>query len=394
MKIALIADVNPHNKKGVTNYVITKIAKLKELQGYEIEVDCFLIRQRYSWGFRKVTGTKDVYDWSSPNPNQFVADNIKFKVITIKTSAIGVILARYCHGVTMRSREMTSLAESFRDYDVILTHWLAAHYLGYAISKKYAIPHIPTWHGSDINVYAFERKSQTTSIQRILENAYANLFVSKALERRAYDLTKKCNTDYIYTGPDNRFSKFSPEKRLKMRQNEGVENNKVITFVGNLYPIKNVMVLPMIFKRVSETIPEAIFWIVGDGGLKNRLNSELFNTGVRYKMFGNIDHKQMPDIFNMIDILVLPSLNEGLPLVLLEAQACGAAAVGSNVGGISEAIGIENTFDLNDEFVTNISNRIIRIINDGCPAPSLADDFSWDAAISKELNYCKKAYKK
>ena len=111
-------------------------------------------------------------------------------------------------------------------------------------------------------------------------------------------------------------------------------------------------------------------------------------------MFGNIDHKQMPDIFNMIDILVLPSLNEGLPLVLLEAQACGAAAVGSNVGGISEAIGIENTFDLNDEFVTNISNRIIRIINDGCPAPSLADDFSWDAAISKELNYCKKAYKK
>lgn len=62
--------------------------------------------------------------------------------------------------------------------------------------------------------------------------------------------------------------------------------------------------------------------------------------------------------------------------------------MGSNVGGISEVIGRENTFDLDESFVPNISNRIIEFLN-GNITQVVSDDFSWDKTIAKELIICK-----
>jgi glycosyltransferase involved in cell wall biosynthesis len=64
-----------------------------------------------------------------------------------------------------------------------------------------------------------------------------------------------------------------------------------------------------------------------------------------------------------MDILVLPSKNEGLGSVLIEAMACGVPCVGSRVGGIPELLPKENCFYLNENFELLISNRICEIIS-------------------------------
>ena len=118
---------------------------------------------------------------------------------------------------------------------------------------------------------------------------------------------------------------------------------------------------------------------------------------------GNQPSPAMPDIMNCIDVLVLPSLNEGLPLVCAEALSCGAAVVGSDVGGIAEVIGSENVVPLvspydndvftgspsdrpyDDSFVSGMAEKVVAALMGQTPSQTLPDDISWARTAAQEL---------
>ena len=87
---------------------------------------------------------------------------------------------------------------------------------------------------------------------------------------------------------------------------------------------------------------------------------------------------------NCIDVLVLPSLNEGLPLVCAEALRCGANVVGSASGGIPEVIGQKNTFLLGDSFVEEISDRIVTMLSSKV-TQTIPEELDWSVTAAKEL---------
>jgi glycosyltransferase involved in cell wall biosynthesis len=277
-------------------------------------------------------------------------------------------------------------ARLFRGYDIISAHSIACGRLALAIHKLYKTPFYVTWHGSDIHTLPYTNKYNKIDTVNVLEKATGNFFVSKTLMKEANKLSKKAPKYVLYNGVGSQFYRYTDERRAQLREEFKVHNQKVVAFIGNLFPIKNVLLLPNIFKKVSEIYKgEVVFWIVGDGKLRAPLASLLQENNVKCVLWGNQPVDRMPDFMNAIDVLVLPSKNEGLPLVTVEALACGANVVGSNVGGIAEVIDNDNVFELDAEFETNISNRIVEMLRTPIQQ-SLSSVFNWDATASLENN--------
>ena len=88
-------------------------------------------------------------------------------------------------------------------------------------------------------------------------------------------------------------------------------------------------------------------------------------------------------MLNCVDLLVLPSSLEGLPLVVIEALSCGARVVATNVIGTAEAVGRENAIDLGDNFVERFTDRAVELLQ-GHIKQELPAEVSWTATAAKE----------
>jgi len=112
----------------------------------------------------------------------------------------------------------------------------------------------------------------------------------------------------------------------------------VIGTVGWLLPIKGPMHLLRAMSFVWQSHPETGLVYVGKGDLEKELREEAFRMGVseRVSFLGWRD--DVAEIMQLLDVFVLPSLNEGMGRVLVEAMAAGKPIVASNVGGIPDLI--------------------------------------------------------
>ena len=99
----------------------------------------------------------------------------------------------------------------------------------------------------------------------------------------------------------------------------------------------------------------------------------------------------MPDFMNAADVFILPSINEGLPLSVVEALACGCNVVGSMVGGIPEVIGDNNCVDLKDpHFARSFAQKVLSYLQAPDPiVQPLASDFDWKRTALRELEFMK-----
>jgi glycosyltransferase involved in cell wall biosynthesis len=78
------------------------------------------------------------------------------------------------------------------------------------------------------------------------------------------------------------------------------------------------------------------FLIVGDGTMKSEIQSCCFDFPNRLFFTGHLN--DVSPLYELADLLVLPSLSEGLPMVVIEAFAHGLPVLANNVGGVSEIV--------------------------------------------------------
>ena len=379
--------------KGVMNYVHEKALKLSD-PNLDVVCDVYIIQSEYSRLLSFVVGGFQI------------SSLFKKKVSRGRvTEKGGVVYHNLWHTYSIWDNLVTTklfkrpqgrlfsekCARILKNYDVIATHDISCHYIALLTKRKYGTPYVATWHGSDINLAPQRGKEYINLVKATTINAAYNLYVSKALLSEANKICAQGNKEIIYTGPSSIFEKYSDTERERLRKSFMVSDKKVIAFIGNLFPIKNVLVLPDVFKVVSDHFhQQTVFWIIGDGKLETLLNQMLIKSKVNYQMWGRRNPEEMPMFMNMIDVLVLPSLNEGLPLVTLEALKCGAHVVGSDVGGISESIGKENVITIDADFVQNIANRIIELLSESSDV-LYPEVFSWKNAVKKEVQLLKSA---
>jgi glycosyltransferase involved in cell wall biosynthesis len=116
------------------------------------------------------------------------------------------------------------------------------------------------------------------------------------------------------------------------------DGDKLVAYVGRVAYHKGAGFLVEAAEIVAAGMPEARFVVVGDGPMVDelRLRTAAGPLAGRFIVTGRRDGAV--DVIAASDLLILPSLSEGLPLTLLEAAMTGTAMVASDIGGISEVV--------------------------------------------------------
>jgi glycosyltransferase involved in cell wall biosynthesis len=106
--------------------------------------------------------------------------------------------------------------------------------------------------------------------------------------------------------------------------------------VGRLVPAKGHAVLLSAFAAVSGELPEAQLFIAGDGPLRPALEDQASRLGLVGRVFFLGARNDVAEFLSGLDLFVFPSINEGLPLAVLEALAAGLPIVATRAGGVPE----------------------------------------------------------
>ena len=143
------------------------------------------------------------------------------------------------------------------------------------------------------------------------------------------------------------------------------QNSNVIGVVGRLVPIKGHKYLVSAAKNIIKEARNTVFVFVGDGHLKSALEEQAEAIGVRKNIIFTGWKRNAQEILCVFDVFVLPSLNEGMGRVLIEAMALGKPIVASHVGGIINLVkNGENGILVPPRDSTALGNAIIKIIKD------------------------------
>ena len=115
-------------------------------------------------------------------------------------------------------------------------------------------------------------------------------------------------------------------------------NNLVVGIVARLDEVKDHPMLLRAFRIVAEKLPQASLLIIGDGPRRPQLEQLAgeFGLGEKVRFLGA--RFDVPDLLSCIDVMVLSSRMEGLPLSILEAMAALKPVVATDVGGVSAVV--------------------------------------------------------
>ena len=245
--------------------------------------------------------------------------------------------------------------------NIMHTHGYRSDIIGLVAAKITKIPIVSTIHGWTAIDFKLKFYEQCDRIALRFFDCLIPVsdHIKKSLIESGVDSRK---TIRLHNAVDVEFKDFKPERTssLNIRKRNG---EFLIGTIGRLSPEKNI---PNFLKAASLLIKKydnIKFLIVGDGFERSKLEDLALNLGLRDNIqFTGFVH-QMDRIYNLLDLLVISSSTEGIPLVMLEAMKYSIPVVSTKVGGIPEVI--ENGIDgilVDSQNSTHLHNAIEDLI--------------------------------
>ena len=198
-------------------------------------------------------------------------------------------------------------------------------------------------------------------IRAIWGNASAVVACSDGLRELARETDTDAKMDVIPDGLD--LGRFEAVQR-----DASPEKVRVLT-IGRLIPRKGfhflIRALPQIIENAAHNFE---IEIVGDGPYQEELLRLSEDLGVlsHIRFAGSVPYSELPQKYQDADVFILPSLAEGMPLVVLEAMGTGLPIVASRVQGIDELV-VEDVngalFNAGD--VDGLAHALVKLINAG-----------------------------
>lgn len=229
-------------------------------------------------------------------------------------------------------------------YHLVHTHTSKAGFLGRIaawLCRVPAVVHSP--HGTVLDGYFSPIMTQFYALLERLMAPISHRIV--CLTSREIDqyinahIGKRSQYTFIYNGITIQNFAHSSSQRERLRHVLNISSSAVVCItVGRLVPVKGQSDLLTAFKLAYEKYPDLYLLMVGDGELKSELENQAQHLGISKQVLFLGWRTDIPDLLAASDIFVLPSLNEGLGLVLIEAMACQLPVVATNVGGVPEVV--------------------------------------------------------
>jgi glycosyltransferase involved in cell wall biosynthesis len=207
------------------------------------------------------------------------------------------------------------------------------------VGRLTSTPVLMKVHGTDVNDY-LDVPSKRWQIMSAVRHSRAVMCASAALSDRLVKAgAQRQRVHAIYNGVDS--SRFFPARNLQVRATLGIPSDaQMLLFIGNLKPAKGCVDLLDAFIATAGSQPELHLVVIGDGAARVTMTQRAAQAGLaaRLHLVGKVEHELLPDWFAATDLFCLPSHNEGVPNVVLEAMACGVPVLATRVGGIPEVV--------------------------------------------------------
>jgi N-acetyl-alpha-D-glucosaminyl L-malate synthase BshA len=239
------------------------------------------------------------------------------------------------------------LALSSKLVDMVKLHKIELLHVHYAIPHAYAgymakkmleqenifIPMVTTLHGTDITLvgsHPFYKPAVTFSINK----SDVVTSVSQSLKEdtlRLFDIEKEIYVVPNFIDIESHKNTFTDCQRDLMAN----KNERIITHVSNLRPVKRITDVIEIFDRIQKELPAKLL-MVGDGPEKEGAEALCRAKGIDDKVLFVGNSNEIDKILCFSDLFLLPSEKESFGLAALEAMACSVPVISSNTGGLPE----------------------------------------------------------
>jgi len=161
-----------------------------------------------------------------------------------------------------------------------------------------------------------------------------------------------------------RFEKLVETKNMK-NQLGFEEKIRIIGTIGSLVIEKGHIYLLEAARQILDGVKDLKFLIIGDGPLRKQLEEKSERLGIKKDVIFMGQRKDIPELLMAMDIFVLPSIKEGLPVVLLEAMAAKRPVIATRVGAIPKVIENKDIGILVEpKDIKGLRDAIINLIND------------------------------
>ena len=388
MKILVITNLFPYPGNETRGNFITN--RLKALKKFNVDFNVFgTISQDslFAKVFRKITGSArqekygDYYEIDGIRYNYLSFDRRLYDIFSEYVLKKDYTLE---YAKELANKKYKSFVQE--KYDLIHAQGMfdpPAGLVAKLLSEKLGIPYVVTCHGSDINLLMENAKELYIDV---LGNADKVIFVSNALLNKAKSLSYSgTNAVVIPNGIDPKI--FKPLDKEKIKKELGL-NKKVVGYVGNLKYVKRADKFSEIFENIALK-QEVEFLVVGDGELRKNVEKECKHKSLKVKFVGRVPNDEVSYYMNAMDVMILPSRNEGFGSVIIEAQACGVPVVGSSNGGIPEVIGDGGiVVEEGEDFEKRFAEAVVEMLKNPIERGYLRErtlGFSWENIVKREV---------
>jgi D-inositol-3-phosphate glycosyltransferase len=233
-------------------------------------------------------------------------------------------------------------------YDLVHSHYWLSGLVGSRLKTLWGVPHVVMFHtlGEIKNRASYgEHESQLRIEAEAEVLRYADRVICATEQERA-------SLRQLYGAADDQVAviplgvdleRFRPTAKRDARAALGLNDERIILFVGRIEPLKGLDILINAAALLESDVDSSVLVVGGDETSESQvaeLRELARDRGIEHRVafVGAVDHDQLPLYYNAADVCVVPSHYESFGLVAVEAMASGVPVIASRVGGLAGTV--------------------------------------------------------